>query len=210
MKQAWLFGIVGLMVILAGCAQQQDKMMAPEEHMEKEAMEGEWSEEEMAAMEKEGMHDMTMEEGSMEKEAAEMGMTVEEHKQMLESMEGIEKGLIAGDISKYYDWDRAMFDQAVSEGKTIYLEFSADWCGVCQKQEPHLKAAFAELDDPNVVGFKIHYKDDQTTPEMEDLAKQYQIAYQHTKVILKAGQVVKKSPEAWEATQFLEEMRKLA
>ncbi len=122
----------------------------------------------------------------------------------------MEPGLIAGDISKYYDWDKTKFDQAVAEGKTIYLEFSANWCGICQKQEPHLKAAFAELDDPDVVGFKIHYKDDQTTDEHNALAQQYQIVYQHTKVVLKDGKQVLKSPEAWEKDRFLEEMRKLA
>ena len=136
---------------------------------------------------------------------------VEVDEQMQKEMEAtMEPGLIAGDVSKYYDWDKAMFDQAVAEGKTIYLEFSANWCAVCQKQEPHLKAAFAELDDPDVVGFKIHYKDDQTTNEHNALAQQYQIAYQHTKVILKDGRQVLKSPEAWEKDRFLEEMRKLA
>ncbi len=134
-----------------------------------------------------------------------MGETSEQ-KTVAETME---PGLIAGDISKYYNWDKAMFDKAVAEGKTIYLEFSANWCGTCQKQEPHLKAAFAELDDPNVVGFKIHYKDDQTTDEHNQLAQQYQIAYQHTKVILKDGKQVLKSPEAWEKDRFLEELRKI-
>jgi len=71
-----------------------------------------------------------------------------------------------------------------------------------------LIASFAELNDPNVVGFKIHYKDGQTTNEDSALAKQYQIAYQHTKVILKDGKIVKKSPESWTRDKFLEEMRK--
>ena len=182
--------LIALLALLVACAPAQKTMgeTAEQKAMEKEAMErGEWTPEQIAQMEKDEM---------MEKPA------MEEKKMM-------EPGLIGGDISKYYDWDKAKFDQAVAEGKTIYLEFSANWCGICQKQEPHLKAAFAELDDPNVVGFKIHYKDDQTTEEHNQLAQQYQIAYQHTKVILKNGQIVKKSPEAWEKDKFLEEMRKL-
>ncbi len=195
----FVISLVAVLAILAGCAPEkamtEDKMMEKDTVMEtkdammqKDAMkkEGEmkggWTKEEMAAMKKEGMMDDT---------------------------HMMEKGLIGGDISKYYDWDRAKFDQAVKDGKTVYLEFSADWCGICQKQEPHLKAAFAELDNPNVVGFKIHYKDSKTTPEMEGLAKEYQVAYQHTKVILKNGKVVLKSPEAWEAMRFLKEMKKL-
>jgi len=118
-------------------------------------------------------------------------------------------GLIAGDVSKYYDWDKAKFDQAVAEDKTVYLEFYASWCSSCKTQEAHLKAGFEQLDDPNVVGFKIHYNDPQTTPEHKALAQQYQIAYQMTKIILKGGEVVLKSPEPWEKDRFLEEMRKI-
>ncbi len=121
----------------------------------------------------------------------------------------MEPGLIGGGVSRYYNWDKTMFDKSVAEGKTIYLEFSADWCPACQSQEPQLIAGFAELNDPNVIGFKIHYKDDQTTPEHADLTKQYQIAYQHSKVVLKDGKVVLKSPEAWTKDKFLAEMRKL-
>jgi len=128
---------------------------------------------------------------------------------VMEEKRMMEPGLIGGGVSRYYDWDKAKFDQAVADGKTIYLEFSANWCAICQKQEPHLIAGFAELNDPNVVGFKIHYKDDQTTSEHQSLTEQYQIAYQHTKVVLKDGQQVLKSPEAWNKDKFLEEMGKL-
>jgi thiol-disulfide isomerase/thioredoxin len=127
----------------------------------------------------------------------------EMQKEMTETME---PGLIGGTVSKYYDWDKAKFDQAVADGKTILIDFAANWCGICQKEELHYKAAFAELNDPNIIGFKVHYKDDQTTPEHEALAQQYQIAYQHTKVVLKNGQVVKKSPEAWEKDRIIKEL----
>jgi thiol-disulfide isomerase/thioredoxin len=121
----------------------------------------------------------------------------------------MEPGLIGGGVSRYYNWDKSMFDKAVSEGKTIFLEFSANWCPTCQKQEPHLIAGFAELNDPNVIGFKIHYKDDEMTPEHETLIKQYQVPYQYYKVILRNGQIIKRSPESWTKDKFLEEMRKL-
>ena len=120
-----------------------------------------------------------------------------------------EQGLIGGTISKYYEWDKTKFDKAINEGKTVYLEFTANWCGTCQKQILHLKAGFEELNDPNVVGFDIHYNDDQTTDEHKALSHQYQIAYQHSKVVIKNGKVVLKSPEAWTKDKFLEHMRKI-
>jgi thiol-disulfide isomerase/thioredoxin len=121
----------------------------------------------------------------------------------------MEPGLIGGGVSRYYTWDKTKFDKAVSEGKTVYLEFSANWCPACQSQEPQLIAGFAELNDPAVVGFKIHYKDDQSTSESQALIEQYQVPYQHYKVILRNGQIIKRSPEAWTKDRFLEEMRKL-
>ena len=134
---------------------------------------------------------------------------VQENNPAMQQDSQTEHGLIGGSASKYYDWNKTKFEHAVQEGKKIYLEFSADWCSICQKQELHLKAGFIELNDPNVVGFKINYNDDQTTPEMQALAEQYQIPYQHTKVVLKNGKQAIKSPESWTKDRFLEEMRKI-
>lgn len=135
--------------------------------------------------------------------------TPEEMAEMEKEHSTTMSGILSDGVSKYYDWNKELFDKAIAEGKTVYLEFSANWCPTCQSQEPHLIAGFAELNDPNVIGFKIHYKDDQTTDEHTSLAKQYGIAYQHTKVVLKNGKQVLKSPEAWAKDRFLEEMRKL-
>jgi thiol-disulfide isomerase/thioredoxin len=182
---------VVLLVFLVACApaqptmEKKDSVMeAPDHESVEKDMKEEWSPEEIAAMEKD--HGETMPETRMK-----------------------EPGLIGGGASRYYNWDKTKFDQAVAEGKTIYLEFSADWCPACQAQEPELIAGFAELNDPNVIGFKIHYKDDQSTDEHNALIKQYQIAYQHTKVVLKDGKQVLKSPESWSRNKFVEEMRKL-
>ncbi len=191
MKKYLLFA---LLVLLAACAPARPMMekkpvmqeTAEQKAMEKQAIEkGEWTPEQIEQMKK----DETMEKGS--------------------APEGkiMEPGLIGGGVSRYYNWDKKMFDKAAAEGKTIYLEFSANWCPTCQSQEPHLIAGFAALNDPNVVGFKIHYKDDQSTPESQTLIEQYQIAYQHTKVIIKNGKVVKKSPEAWNKDRFLQEIK---
>ena len=187
---------VVLLALLVACAPVHPQMMekkqsmgetAEQKAMEKEAVEkGNWTPEQIAQMEKD--------------EAMEKGVPEARMK---------EPGLVGGGVSQYYDWDKTKFDQAVADGKTIYLEFAANWCPVCQAQEPELIAGFAELNDPNVVGFKIHYNDDETTDEHKALIQQYQIAYQHTKVVLKDGKQVLKSPESWTKDRFLEEMRKL-
>ena len=116
---------------------------------------------------------------------------------------------IAGDVSKYYHWNNELFEQANEEGKLIYLEFSANWCPICKQQEKDLVAAFETLDNPNVIGFKIPYKDSETTDEHTALARKYGIAYQHTKVIIKDGKILLKSPEAWNTERFLTEVNQL-
>ena len=162
-----LVGLVALLVLIAGCTQQvmEKREMAP-----KEQMEGEWTPEEAAAMEKE--HETTM-------------------------------------SGTYVDWDKAKFDQAVEEGKIVLIDFAANWCPACQAEHPQLIAGFENLNDARFVGFRVHYKDDETTPEHTELAKKYGIAYQHTKVVIKDGKVVLKSPEAWTAERVVTELKRL-
>lgn len=178
--------IVALLALLVACA--------PAQTMEKDAM-----------MEKDSMMEKN-ETVMMEKES------VEKSSMMDDSMEDkmMEPELLGGSVSKYYQWDKAMFDQSVAEGKTVFLEFYASWCPVCQQQHPELVAGFNELNDANVVGFRIPYKDDMTTDEHTALAKQYGIAYQHTHVVVKDGKIVLKNPKQWSKDDFLTEMRKLA
>ena len=202
MKNIAIISIL-LLALLVACAPVKPMMEKKEPMMESKQM---TETAEQKAGEKEAMQKQGWTPEQMKEMEAKENMSGEMKKEMTESME---PGLIAGDISKFYDWDKTKFDQAVKDGKTIYLEFTANWCGICQQQMPHLKAGFDELDDPNVVGFDIHYNDDQTTDEHKALAQQYQITYQHQKVVLKNGKVVLKSPEAWTKDRFLEEMRKI-
>ena len=55
----------------------------------------------------------------------------------------------------------------------------------------------------------MHYKDDQTDAAQTALAKEYGIAYQHTKSIIKDGKVALKSPEAWDKERILAEIAKV-
>ena len=109
--------------------------------------------------------------------------------------------------SLYQDFNQVGYEQALNEGKTIYLEFYANWCPICKQQEPVIQEAFTELDNEAIVGFRVNYNDNQVTEEEENLARQYGIAYQHTKVIInKEGKVAKKSNEFWSKERIIEEL----
>jgi thiol:disulfide interchange protein len=96
--------------------------------------------------------------------------------------------LLAGDESKYYDYDAVLYQQALADKKIVFLEFYAAWCTYCRASEANIVAAFDELDREDVVGFRVNY-DIQT-----DLKSQFGVAYQHTHIILdKNGEMVYKS-----------------
>ena len=195
---AVLLGAIALLVFLAGCtqaAQQDTAMMEKSEPVaEKEMLEGEWTPEEKAAMEKEEME---------KKEAMMEGEWTPEEKAAMEK-EHAETMMTSG----YQDYNKELFDKAVSKHKIIVLDFAANWCPACQAEGPEIRKGLEQLNSDKVVVFKVHYKDDQTTDEHTALAQQYQIPYQHTKVVLKDGRMVAKNPKAWTAEDFITEISK--
>lgn len=120
-----------------------------------------------------------------------------------------EPKVIAGTVTKYYELDIAAMDKSMEEGKIVVLQFFANWCPKCKAQERELAAAYNELQRDDVVGFRVHYKDDQTTKEHEDLARKYGVASQGTTVILKDGKMVFKSPAHLNKEQFIAEIAKV-
>jgi thiol-disulfide isomerase/thioredoxin len=169
-----LVGMLALLAVLAGCTQavQKDAMAGKgESAAEKEIMEGEWTPEEVAAMEKE--HAETM------------------------------------PASGYSEFDMKLLERANAEKKVVVLDFAANWCPACQAEGPELRKGVELLNNPNVLVMKVHYKDDQVTDEQAALAEKFQVPYQHTKVVIKDGTVLLKSPEAWTAERFVDELSRL-
>lgn len=72
----------------------------------------------------------------------------------------------------------AAYKQASADGKTVILDFHADWCPVCLANDPIISAAFRENTNATLVGFKVNY--DKET----ELKREFNIASQST--IIKA------------------------
>ncbi len=127
-----------------------------------------------------------------------------------EGMTGSFKGkLLAGTASKYIEFNKADYGLALKENKKILLYFYAGWCPTCRAEQPETFAAFDELDDPDLIGFRVNFRDSDADADEEALAKEFGVSYQHTKVILKDGQRVLKAPDSWGKQRYLDELAKV-
>lgn len=116
--------------------------------------------------------------------------------------------VLAGSASHLYEFNKADYDEAVRSDKLVVLYFYADWCPFCAVEYPILKNVFNEMTRSDVVGFRVHYNDESTGPDERTLARQFGVGYQHTKVFLKNGVRVLKSPESWTQDRYVLEIAK--
>ena len=207
-----IIAIVGLLVIIAAVAyfntsKDKDAMMQDEsmsassdDHMMMEddnsaMMEGD-------AMMKEGSGDAMMDGDSMMKKDDSMMM---QDSMMMSEYKG---EVLAGTSAPLLDFNKADYDKALESGKLVVLIFHANWCPVCQAEFPEEKAAFDSLDTDKVIGLRVNYKDTETDDAENALAKEFNITIQHTKIFLKDGKQILKSPESWDKQRFLDEIKK--
>lgn len=87
----------------------------------------------------------------------------------------------AGPWSSY---DEASFKKAQAEGKTVVLDFYADWCSTCVKQRPVLVKLLNEEKFDRVVGFKVNFD------EAEELKKRLNVYSQATLIVFKGEKEV--------------------
>ncbi|MBI1961396.1 MAG: thioredoxin family protein [Parcubacteria group bacterium] len=115
--------------------------------------------------------------------------------------------LIAGESAPLLDFNQSDYEKAVASDKLVALYFYANWCPICKEEVANaLYPAFNELARSDVVGFRVNYNDNETDDNERDLAREFGVAYQHTKVFLKSGERVLKSPESWNKERYASEI----
>lgn len=87
---------------------------------------------------------------------------------------------IEASLQMYSD---AAFASALADGKTVILDFHADWCPVCKSNEPKIKAAFESSSDTDLVGFVVDYDN------AIELRKQFGITMQSTLIKVEGSSV---------------------
>lgn len=119
-----------------------------------------------------------------------------------------EGAVLAGTSDQLLDFKKADYDKALTSDNLVVLYFYADWCPVCRAEtENSLYPAFNEIDSGKIVGFRVNYNDKDTDSDEKELAREFGVAYQHTKVFVRNGQRILKSPEEWNKDRYLSEMR---
>lgn len=114
--------------------------------------------------------------------------------------------VLAGKSAPLIDYNKADYDAADKSDKLVALYFVANWCPICKIELPKLYAAFNELTTDKVIGFQVNYNDSETDSNEKNLAREFNVTYQHTKVFLKNGKQVLKSPESWSKERHLSEI----
>jgi thiol-disulfide isomerase/thioredoxin len=139
-------------------------------------------------------------------ESSEQATVSEEGKKESGSTSGYKGAILAGSTSPYLEFMEEDYEKAVKDGKIIILNFYANWCPICRGEAPQLYTGFNQLTTDKVVGFRVNYKDDQTDDHEKKLAEQYEVTYQHTKVIVKDGKQILKSGDVWDTETFIKEV----
>ena len=117
--------------------------------------------------------------------------------------------VLGGNVAKVYDFNNDDYQKALKSDKLIVLYFYASWCPLCRAEFPQMTSAFDGLNTDKVVGFRVNYNDPSTDSSEKALAKQYGIAYQHTKIFVQNNKQVLKSPETWDKARYSTEINKI-
>jgi len=200
---------VGLLVLLAyfglSYFRQADQEPASDIVVQKEAVMMKEEPEEMEEKKEEQVIEEKEDDVMKKEEPAVMEKKVVIEKKPL-SFSG---NILAGSSSPFLDFNQEDYDAAMNSNKTIVLYFYADWCPLCKTEvRDSTYPAFNEFGE-GLVGFQVNWRDSQDTDDEVELARKYGVSSQHTKVFIKNGERVLKTPELWSKERYIQELTDL-
>ena len=85
--------------------------------------------------------------------------------------------------TRYVAYSKPAFDLAANKKRVLY--FYANWCPICRPIDTEFKENMNKIPQ-DVVVIRVNYNDSDTDADEKNLAKQYEITYQHTFVQIDA------------------------
>lgn len=122
-------------------------------------------------------------------------------------IEGYSGKVLAGNSSPFLEFNKEDYGKALESNKIIFLDFYANWCPICRAEEPEILAGFDSLIENRLIGFRVNFNDSETDSDEKQLAKDFNVPYQHTKIILKEGKEILRSVDQWDKEKFLKELK---
>ncbi len=80
-------------------------------------------------------------------------------------------------IGRYIEYSKSALDQAQEKKRVFY--FYASWCSTCRPADESFRNNEDKI-PKDVVVMRVNYNDTETDQEEKELAKKYNITYQHT------------------------------
>lgn len=125
-----------------------------------------------------------------------------------ESMDSDEKMMKKDDSammenSRYVDYSKSVLDESSKNIRVLF--FYANWCPTCRPADENFKENLSKIPE-DLTLIRVNYNDSDTDQEEKDLARKYNVTYQHTFVqIDSTGKEIKK----WNGGQIDELLAKI-
>lgn len=105
---------------------------------------------------------------------------------------------LSAQAAEFIDYSPGVIDAALAEGKTVFVDYSATWCGTCKRQERVINALRA--DDPAYDAAMTFVKVDWDTYKNEEVTVFRGVPRRSTLIVLRGedelGRVVAGTSEA--------------
>ncbi len=102
--------------------------------------------------------------------------------------------------SSYQRITQELYQEVLDSDEVVILNFYADWCPNCAQERPAVNQAFTQ--ETAINGFEVSYRSSDTTSFEEDLAREFGITSQGTKIILRPNQEPEKIVGHWSLEQW--------
>lgn len=115
---------------------------------------------------------------------------------------------LAGNLSPLVTYNIDDFKTTLASDKFVMLLFVSNSCKVCKAEDTTLRQAFDAILTDKLVGFRVNF-DQLATKDEKDLAKLLGITKDHTKIVMRKGQVLIRSAEGWNPQRYVTEINRI-